>query len=114
MSLPDPYGFHTAGPVLLEAEVASSSMTRFANRYEAATGVPVSAGSPPELQLQHNKWGAECRIYFDSETVADAVGGLGLHVEEGRPYHPEFRYRVNNNDLWWELVETFDFELGSN
>ena len=114
MPTADPYGLHAASPVILEAEVAAKALPRFVIRYEAATGVPVSPGSPPELQLQDNKWGAECRIYFNSDAVAGAIGALGIHVEEGRPYRPEFRYRVNNNDLWWELVEAYEFELGNN
>lgn len=114
MPTADPYGFHAASPVLFEAEVASGAMARFTKRYEDATTISVSPGSPPELQRQDNKWGAECRIYFNSDEVAEVIGALGITVETGRPYHPEYTYRVNNNDLWWELVEVYGFELGTN
>ena len=114
MTLQDPYGFHADIEVFLEAEVADSGQNRFAQRYESASGTTVSPGRPPEFQLQSNKWGMEGRIYFNSTTLMRSVESNGFHIEVGRPYHPEYRYRINNNDLWWELVEDYQFRLGIN
>jgi len=110
----DPYGFNTAGNILLEAEVADSALTRFGQRYQTATGIMVSAGNPQELQRQLNKWGAECRIYFNSTTVRDWAQSQGITVETGQPYRPNYQFRINSNDLWWELVEVYQFRLGVN
>ena len=110
----DPYGFEPLDHALLEAEVAPAVRAPFEQRYLAATAVAITPGTPAEFQLQPNKWGAECRIYFNSHLVAMGLRSLGVHVEEGRPYRNNYRYRVNSQDLWWELVETYGFRLGVN
>jgi hypothetical protein len=110
----DPYGFQPLDHALLEAEVAPAAQVGFARRYEASTGSAVTPGAPPEYQSQPNKWGAECRIYFNSHVVAMCARSLGLHVEVGRPYKNSYLYRINSHDLWWELVETYGFRLGVN
>lgn len=109
----DPYGFST-DQVLLEAEVAPQAQARFQARYHTATGQTITPGSPPEFQGQRNKWGAECRIYFNSSSAEIWARSQGIHVEVGRPYHSDYQYRINNVDLWWELVEVYDFRLGIN
>lgn len=110
----DPYGFNAAGDTLLEAEVSPSRTAAFEHRYQSATGVGVTPGHPVEYQLQPNKWGAECRIYFNSAAVAAAATDLGLRVEGPRPYNNQYSYRINSQELWWELVETYGFRLGVN
>ena len=110
----DPYGFNAASGTLLEAEVATSKTGVFEDRYLQATGVAVKPGTPQEYQLQPNKWGAECRIYFNSASVAAHLTSLGMHVEGPRPYNDHYTYRVNSHDLWWELVENYGFRLGVN
>ena len=110
----DPYGFNAAGDTLLEAEVSPSRTAAFESRYLGATGVAVTPSNPMEYQLQPNKWGAECRIYFNSATVAAQATGMGMHVEGPRPYNNNYTYRINSQELWWELVETYGFELGVN
>ncbi len=110
----DPYGFNAAAPTLLEAEVSNSRTAAFESRYLTATGVGVSPGHPQEYQLQPNKWGAECRVYFNSAAVAALATSLGMHVEGPRPYNNQFMYRINSAELWWELVETYGFRLGLN
>ncbi len=115
MSINDPYGFNAAaGGTLLEAEVSDSRTAAFESRYLAATGVAVTPGHPAEYQLQPNKWGAECRIYFNSAAVAAQATAMGMHVEGPRPYHNDYTYRINNSELWWDLVETYGFLLGVN
>jgi len=110
----DPYGFNAAGGTLLEAEVSASRTAAFESRYLAATSIVVAPGNPPEYQLQPNKWGAECRLYFNSDAVAAHATRLGMHVEGPRPYNNQFTYRINSVELWWELVETYGFRLGVN
>lgn len=110
----DPYGLNAAGQTLLEAEVSPSRTTAFEIRYQAATGVAVTPGNPAEYQLQPNKWGAECRIYFNSAAVAAQATAAGMHVEGPRPYNNNYQYRINSQELWWDLVETYGFELGTN
>lgn len=110
----DPYGFNVAGHALLEAEVSNSRTSAFESQYLAATAVAVTPGNPPEYQLQPNKWGAECRIYFNSPTVAAYAISLGMHVEGPRPYNNNYTYRINSQELWWELVDIYGFQLGIN
>lgn len=110
----DPYGFNTAAETFLEAEVSNTRTAAFEGRYEAATGINVTPSNPPEYQLQPNKWGAECRIYFNSSDVAEFATSLGMHVEGPRPYKNEYSYRINSQELWWELVEDYEFRLGAN
>lgn len=107
---------HPYGGFLLQAEVAPGQQAAFENRYLAATAVAVSPGNPPDYQAQHNKWGAELRIYFNDAHHAAALSGAGVHVEQGRGGYlsGSYLYRVNNNDLWWELVEIHGLRLGSN
>jgi hypothetical protein len=102
--------------ILLEAEVSPSSQTRFQKRYLAATGVSVTPGSPPHYQSQSNKWGSELRMYFNDHAMAATLSALGLTVERGRNGYRsgEYRFRVNDNKLWWKLVETSGLRLGLN
>ena len=109
----DPYGF-SLDHALLEAEVAPNMQAAFRDRYFAATSITITPGSPPEFQGQKNKWGAECRIYFNSDATEIQARSHGFHVEVGQPYHNDYKYRINNVDLWWTLVEDYDFRLGIN
>lgn len=109
----DPYGF-SIDNVFLEAEVAPDGQTNFETRYQETTGGTITPGIPPEYQEQQNKWGVECRIYFNSDATAEEVRSKGFHVEEARPYRDSYRYRINSVKLWWELVEDYSFRLGIN
>lgn len=102
--------------LFLEAEVSPQAQQRFERRYTNATGKSVSPGNPPEYQIQPNKWGQELRVYFNNPGMAAALAALGMHVEGPRNGYRsgEFAFRVNNNDLWWNLVEGYGFELGLN
>ena len=110
----DPYGFNAAGETFLEAEVSPATAASFEERYRDATAEVITPGNPSEYKPQPNKWGAECRIYFNSPDVASHAESLGIHVEEGRPYRNNYRYRINNQELWWDLVESYGFRLGAN
>lgn len=102
--------------LLLEAEVPLKSQARFEKRYKAATRRAVSPGSPNHYQSQSNKWGAELRAYFDDPGIAVALAARGVHVEYPRKGYKagEYRYRVNDNKLWWTLVEDYGLRLGPN
>lgn len=102
--------------VLLEAEVSPSGSARFERRYQAATGIVVSPGTPEHYQCQSNKWGAELRVYFNDHAMATALNASGVHVEGPRRGYKsgQYRYRFNDNSLWWKLVEDQGLRLGSN
>ncbi len=102
--------------LLLEAEVAPSGRARFEKRYQAATSIAVSPGSPEHYQSQSNKWGAELRVYFNDHAMATAFRASGVHVEGPRNGYKsgEYRYRFNDNSLWWKLVEIEGLRLGPN
>lgn len=101
---------------LLEAEVAPSQQAKFEKRYKAATGLVVAPGHPVYYQAQPGKWGAELRLYFNDRGVAAVLEASGSHVEyRQRGYNAgEYRYRVNDNKLWWKLVEDGEMRLGPN
>ena len=66
------------------------------------------------LSMEGDKWGAETRVYFNAaDSVVAALRSLGFHVEEDMPYNPQFQYRINTNEIWWELVKC-GFRLGNN
>ena len=102
--------------LLLEAEVAPSMQKRFENRYRKTSGLSVSPGSPAYYQDQPNKWGSELRVYFNDPGFASLLEGLGAHVEYPRKGYKagEYRFRLNDNRLWWKLVEVSGLRLGPN
>lgn len=100
----------------LEAEVPSGSATTFETRYQKATSDNISPGSPPEYKEQDNKWGKELRIYFNDTSQKAALIKKGFNVETRKSGYlsGEYLYRVNSNDLWWDLVESHGAKLGTN
>jgi hypothetical protein len=102
--------------LLLEAEVARKAQTRFEKRYAKATGIAVSPGEPRYYQDQPDKWGAELRVYFNDPGMAASLEAMGVHVEFPRKGYKagEYRYRFNDNNLWWKLVEEYALRLGPN
>lgn len=102
--------------LLLEAEVSPKSRSTFEKRYKNATGKIVSPGTPEHYQSQGNKWGAELRVYFNDHAMAVALRASGGYVEGPRRGYKsgEYRYRINDNRLWWRLVEDQGLRLGLN
>jgi hypothetical protein len=100
--------------LLLEAEVAPSARARFESRYLAATGVAVTPGNPRHYQNQPDKWGAELRVYFNDPGMAAVLHAKGVHVESNRRGYKsgEYRFRFNDNKLWWKLVVDYGLRLG--
>lgn len=100
--------------LLLEGEVPPSAQVKFEKRYKVATGLAVSPGNPKHYQNQPNKRASELRVYFNDPGMAVSLEASGVHVE-----HPlngyksgKYRYRFNNNKLWWKLVEHYALRLG--
>lgn len=102
--------------MLLEAEVHPRGIAGFEARYLAATGDIVSPGEPEHYQRQSNKWGTELRAYFNDGAAAAALRACGVNVEGPRRGYKsgQYRYRFNDNKLWWKMVETQGLRLGAN
>lgn len=102
--------------LLLEAEVAPSGQAKFQKRYKAATNQAVTPKNSTYYKSQPNKWGAELRIYFNDHGMALALQANGFHVEYRRAGYRvgEYRYRLNDSELWWTLVEDYGLRLGAN
>jgi hypothetical protein len=100
--------------LLLEAEVPPDSQAKFEARYLAATGRAISPGSPKHYQNQPNKRAAELRIYFNDPGMAASLACFVPTVEHSRKGYLSgtYRYRINNNTFWWDLVENAGMRLG--
>ena len=97
----------------LEAEVHPNGIRQFeADYFQITREMPVIGHG---YQRQPNKWGTECRIYFNCNgDLNDEFTMLGIDVEEGsRPYKQEWRFRVNNNEFFWALVRA-GYKIGRN
>jgi len=100
-------------PIRLEAECVASRVRQFCKRYRDLTG-----SNPPSEDFYEfpdtSKWGNELRIYFNcSIATAGELQKLGFNVEDGQPFNPDYRCRINNNTLWWALIKA-GFRLGTN
>ncbi len=105
--------FRNAADIVLEIEINPNGSSRFEDRYERITGErPVTGNS---YQHQPNKWGMECRVYFNSQQdLSDEFTSLDIYVEESeRPYRNNWKYRTNDRDFFWELIEK-GYRLGEN
>jgi hypothetical protein len=102
--------------LLLEAEVAPGAQSKFEKRYQKVTGKSISPGKPQCYQNQPNKWGSELRVYFNDPGMAVSLAAHGVHVEYPRKGYMagKYRYRFNDNKLWWKLVEAHALRLGAN
>ena len=97
--------------VRLECEVKTDRLGNFSKDYKEKAGID------PDLAAVHtvdDKWGTELRVYFDGDDAADELGSQGYHVENrATGFGSERQYRINNNDLFWEMVNA-GFKLGNN
>ncbi len=109
----DGWGFSNDDPYL-EANVPKKAQKTFEARYKAATGTAVKPASPPDYFEVNNKWGPELRIYFNSASVAKKLTSAGVNFEPAQPFRKEYKHRLNNNDIWWDLVENYGFRIGQN
>jgi hypothetical protein len=106
-----PQGSHG---LLLEAEVPPGQQAAFQHRYRAATGLVIMPGSTRHYLNQPNKWAAELRVYFNDPgmAVSLAVCRIAFEHRSSGYLSGSYRYRINNNDFWWELVERHGMRLG--
>lgn len=102
-----------ATDVVLEIEINPNGADRFEARYELETGERPIVNR--HYQHQPNKWGMECRVYFNSiHDLSDEFTSLDIYVEEGeRPYRNNWTYRTNDREFFWELVHQ-GYRLGAN
>ena len=104
--------YQAFGSIRLEAEVPPKSQAGFEKKYSDITGSWPPAG--PEYQSQSNKWGVEARIYFNGTVdLLDELADRGFQVTENATYRKEYAHRINNVDLFWDLVDA-GFRLGDN
>lgn len=105
--------FKSATDVVLEAEVNPGAAARFEARYRSITGSSPTVGDG--YQHQPNKWGLEVRVYFNSEEdMSDDFSDIDVYVEQGdRPYRKRWKYRLNDREFFWSLVEA-GYRLGEN
>jgi uncharacterized protein YutD len=102
--------------LLLEAEVVESNRDVFEERYFKATGIELQPSE--HYQIQPNKWGIELRGYFNDDNLAKELNKK-IHVEgvenQRSGYRSvEYKYRFNDVELWWKLVENHGLRLGLN
>jgi len=99
--------------ILLEVEVSPKGQGDFESEYYEITGERPEVGE--YYQIQPDKWGLECRIYFDAPYhLCDRLRDLGYHVEErDSGYRSDYEFRINNNELFWRLA-TEGLLLGEN
>lgn len=97
----------------MEAEVHPDRAINFENKYSSTSGDRPVIGTG--YQHQKNKWGTECRIYFNSKTdLSGEFSKLNIEIEKGtRPYKSEYCYRINNCEFFWSLVGA-RYKLGKN
>lgn len=104
--------FGLAHNVLMEVELPKKRRQDFSDRYYAATG---KRPNGQHFQSQEDKWGVECRIYFDAPAAVIAnLKKAGYHVEHrSTGYGSDRPYRVNSQELFWDLVDQ-GYRLGIN
>lgn len=58
----------------------------------------------------------ELRVYFNDDVMKDRMARQGANVELNQTGYlsEKYRYRVNDNELWWQLVERDGLRLGQN
>lgn len=98
---------------VLEVEVNPDNASTFEEWYIGATEESPVLGEG--YQHQPNKWGKECRIYFNSDSdLIDEFANIDVDVETGaRPYRSRWQYRVNNCEFFESLIHS-GYRLGEN
>lgn len=98
--------------VVLEVEVPRSKEAEFCRTYQLRAGVAPDMNRVLNIQ---NKWGLECRVYFDAPHSIEAdLDSSGITFERrSSGYGASRQYRINNNEFFWRLV-AHGFRLGEN
>ena len=94
------------------AEVPTKAISGFKNSYKSVTGEFPQGTGYYELRQGADKWGSELRIGFPEHIQLQDWFTLpdGIHPA---PRSQNGISRINNNSLWWHLVERLGFRLGS-
>jgi hypothetical protein len=102
---------YTFEDIFIEAEVNPDHAVDFEDEYCDIAGINPALGDG--YQQQVNKWGLECRIYFNaSDDVVDKLKNDGYQISSARRGYKDFySYRINNNELFWILIKK-GFRLG--
>lgn len=101
----------TSQEVFIEAEGKPSHIRKFIDDYNRKYGENLQMMDEGLIVLQEdaNKWWLELRIYFnDKAGMPDDV-----KVTKNTVYRPEYRYRINNNDIIRELFD-YGYRIGFN
>lgn len=91
--------------LMLEAEVPTQSLSDFERQYLARTGE-----KPAVCQIHNNRWGVECRIYFNAAPwIIESLQKLGYYIEDlvsmaRYGSNRGYRYRINSRELFWRLI----------
>ena len=91
--------------IFLEVEVVPSRSNEFITKYQTITGV--NAKSSPYVQNQPDKWGLECRIYFNGNAKCISIlnnHGHSVEVRSRKRYRDNYYHRVNSQKLFWWLI----------
>lgn len=102
--------------IWIEAEMPNSAKTSFDTKYQRLTNLPVPSVSDAYpyyvWPFGTNKWGVELRVYFLSD-ASMPISMRRLLTDNSRKGYEMYNYRINNNDVIWELFAN-DFHLGMN
>lgn len=102
--------------IWIEVEMPNSSKTSFDAKYQRLTNLPVPSVSDVYpyyvWPLGTNKWGVELRVYFLSDDSMP-ISMRRLLTDNSRNGYEMYNYRLNNNDVIWELFAN-GFHLGMN
>ena len=99
----------------LEVELNPEHAKEFEEKYHSIANEKPILGNG--YQHQPNKWGTECRVYFNSKNrnnLNHEFSLLNINIDQGRrAYKDKYMFRVNNNDFFWALVGK-GYRLGEN
>lgn len=112
MGTNDNFVFSILDDVQLEVEVSPDQVSNFAKRYMKATKELACGNS--NYKEQKNKWGMELKVFFNSKDLYQILSTRNIDVCLNTAYNTQYKYRLNNNEIWWDLVENFGFRLGLN
>ncbi len=91
------------GSFFIEAEAKPSRMNNFINSYNSENHLPININSNGIIVLQDDadKYGLELRLYVPIEPPRTI-----LHLfTRTRGYRGEYPYRLNDNDIVFDLFE---------
>lgn len=97
--------------VFIEAEGKEDAILNFIEKYNNKYSESIDVNDEGIILLEEdaNKWGIELRCYFDN-----AIGVPdGVKVTQNTTYRADYRYRINDVGLIWELFD-LGYRIGKN